>query len=85
MNIKKIVKLAILPASLLALSQTGLPSAMGDALTPAAVAQTAQTAQTTQTAQTAGVATTAATAEKAAGDGALGEGWGVIPGIPSKP
>lgn len=44
MNIKKIVKLAILPASLLALSQTGLPSAMGDALTPAAVAQTAQTA-----------------------------------------
>ena len=76
MNIKKIVKLAILPASLLALSQTGLPSAMADALTTAAVAQTAQNAD---------VATPAATAEKAAGDGALGEGWGVIPGIPSKP
>ncbi|QIE60968.1 hypothetical protein [Lactobacillus delbrueckii] len=38
MNIKKIVKLAILPASLLALSQTGLPSAMADALTTAATA-----------------------------------------------
>lgn len=76
MNIKKIVKLAILPASLLALSRTGLPNAMADALTTAAVAQTAKNAD---------VATTAATAEKAAGDGALGEGWGVIPRIPSKP
>lgn len=82
MNIKKIVKLAILPASLLALSQTGLPSAMADALTTAAVGSTAAVAQT---AKNADVATTAATAEKAAGDGALGEGWGVIPGIPSKP
>ena len=38
MNIKKIVKLAILPASLLALSQTVLSSAMGDAFTTAATA-----------------------------------------------
>lgn len=32
MNIKKIVKLAFVPASLIALSQTGLPSAIADAL-----------------------------------------------------
>ena len=58
MNIKKIVKMDIVPASLIALSQTGLPSAIADALTPAAVAQTAKNAD---------VVTTAATAEKAEG------------------
>lgn len=45
MNIKKIVKLAIVPASLIALSQTGLPSAIADALTPAALGSTATVAQ----------------------------------------
>lgn len=35
MNIKKIVKLAVVLASLIALLQTGLPSAIADALTPA--------------------------------------------------
>lgn len=55
MNIKKIVKLAIVPAALIALSQTGLPSAIADALTPAAVGSTATVAQT---AKKADVATT---------------------------
>ena len=64
MNIKKIVKMDIVPASLIALSQTGLPSAIADALTPAAVGSTATVAQT---AKSADVATTAATAEKAEG------------------
>ena len=59
MNIKKIVKMDIVPASLIALSQTGLPSAIADALTPAAVGSTATVAQT---AKSADVATTAATA-----------------------
>lgn len=54
-NIKKIVKLAIVPAALIALLQTGLPSAIADALTPAAVGSTATVAQT---AKNADVATT---------------------------
>lgn len=58
MNIKKIVKLAIVLASLIALSQTGLPSAIADALTPAAVGSTATVAQT---AKNADVATTSNT------------------------
>lgn len=44
MNIKKIVKLAFVPASLIALLQTGLSSAIADVLPPAAVAQTAKNA-----------------------------------------
>lgn len=58
MNIKKIVKLAIVPASLIALSQTGLPSAIADALPPAAVGSTATIAQA---AKNADVATTSNT------------------------
>lgn len=58
MNIKKIVKLAIVPAALIALSQIGLPSAIADALTPAAVGSTATVAQT---AKKADVATTSNT------------------------
>lgn len=58
MNIKKIVKLAIVPASLIALLQTGLPSATADALTSAAVGSTATVAQT---AKNADVATTSNT------------------------
>ncbi len=44
MNIKKIVKMDIVPASLIALSQTGLPSTIADALTPAVVGSTATVA-----------------------------------------
>ncbi|GHN31785.1 hypothetical protein ME790_08560 [Lactobacillus delbrueckii] len=62
MNIKKIVKLAIVLASLIALSQTGLPSAIAAALTPAAVGSTATIAQA---AKNADAATTAATAPTA--------------------